>query len=302
MATSEGYGQQLAERLRAEQAHAIVTRVLRTADMAVTQTRCDVPVGKDKSSHQREDAFFVTLTFRDYPGREYWEDGRLISVSDVRAGQTCIHDLKRGPSALIDKPFDVLFFYLPRSALDAIAEDADTPRIGDLNHEPVAMDDTTIASLGMAVLPALSHPDQANQLFVDYVLFALGIHVARTYGGMRALSPPIRGGLTARQIKRAKEILAGNLDGRVPLKEVARECGLSVSHFSRSFRRSVGAAPHNWLLTRRVDAAKEKLRDGRLSLLNVALDCGFADQSHLTRVFTRMVGVSPGAWRRARDE
>ena len=302
MATSEGYGQGLADRLRAEQAHAIVTRVLRTTDMAVTQTRCDVPVGKDMSSHQREDAFFVTLTFRDYPGREYWEDGRLISVSDVRAGQTCIHDLKRGPSALIDKPFDVLFFYLPRRTLEAIAEDTESPRIGDLNHEPVAMDDTTIASLGMAVLPALSHPDQASQLFVDYVLFALGIHVARTYGGMRALSPPIRGGLTARQIRRAKEILAGNLDGRVPLKEVARECGLSVSHFSRSFRRSVGAAPHNWLLTRRVDAAKEKLRDGRLSLLNVALDCGFADQSHLTRVFTRMVGVSPGAWRRARDE
>jgi AraC family transcriptional regulator len=302
MATSEGYGQGLAERLRAEQAHAIVTRVLRTTDMAVTQTRCDVPVGKDMSSHQREDAFFVTLTFRDYPGREYWEDGRLISVSDVRAGQTCIHDLKRGPSALIDKPFDVLFFYLPRRTLEAIAEDTESPRIGDLNHEPVAMDDTTIASLGMAVLPALSHPDQASQLFVDYVLFALGIHVARTYGGMRALSPPIRGGLTARQIRRAKEILANNLDGRVPLKEVARECGLSVSHFSRSFRRSVGAAPHNWLLTRRVDAAKEKLRDGRLSLLNVALDCGFADQSHLTRVFTRMVGVSPGAWRRARDE
>jgi AraC family transcriptional regulator len=88
----------------------------------------------------------------------------------------------------------------------------------------------------------------------------------------------------------------------VPLKEVARECRLSVSHFSRAFRRSMGAAPHNWLLTRRVEAAKDKLRDDRLSLSDVALACGFADQSHLTRVFTRMVGVSPGAWRRALDQ
>jgi AraC family transcriptional regulator len=302
MMTSEGgYGQRLAERLRAEQAQAIVTRVLRTADMAVTETRCDVPIG-NMSSHEREDAFFVTLTFRDYPGREYWENGRLVSVSDIRAGQTCIHDLKRGPSALIDKPFHVLFLYLPRGALEAIAEDADAPRIGDLNHEPVAIDDPTILSLGQAVLPALSRPNQVNQLFVDHVLMALGIHVAQTYGGMRPLAPPIRGGLAAWQVKRAKEILAANLDGRVQLKEVARECGLSVSHFSRSFRRSVGAAPHNWLLTRRIDAAKEKLRDGRLSLLDVALGCGFADQSHLTRVFTRIVGVSPGAWRRARAE
>jgi AraC-like DNA-binding protein len=210
--------------------------------------------------------------------------------------------LKRGPSALIDKPFHVLFLYLPRGALEAIAEDADAPRIGDLNHEPVAIDDPTILSLGQAVLPGLSRPEQVNQLFVDHVLMALGIHVAQTYGGMRPLAPPIRGGLAAWQVKRAKEILAANLDGRVQLKEVARECGLSVSHFSRSFRRSVGAAPHNWLLTRRVDAAKEKLRDGRLSLLDVALGCGFADQSHLTRVFTRIVGVSPGAWRRARAE
>ena len=301
MTSEGGYGQRLAERLRAEQAQAIVTRVLRTADMAVTETRCNVPVG-NMSSHEREDAFFVTLTFRDYPGREYWENGRLVSVSDIRAGQTCIHDLKRGPSALIDKPFHVLFLYLPRGALEAIAEDADAPRICDLNHEPVAIDDPTILSLGQAVLPGLSRPEQVNQLFVDHVLMALGIHVAQTYGGMRPLAPPIRGGLAAWQVKRAKEILASNLDGRVQLKEVARECGLSVSHFSRSFRRSVGAAPHNWLLTRRIDAAKEKLRDGRLSLLDVALGCGFADQSHLTRVFTRIVGVSPGAWRRARAE
>jgi AraC family transcriptional regulator len=302
MTTSEGYGQGLAERLRAEQTHAIVTRILRTAEMAVTETRCNDPAPGMTGSIQREDAYLVALTLRDFPNRQYWEDGRQMPVCDLRPGQVDFHDLRRDPVALLDKPYHDLFFYMPRRTFDAIAEDTESPRIGDLNHEPVATDDTTIANLGMALLPALRRPDQASRLFVDYVLFALGIHVARTYGGMRALSPPIRGGLTPRQMRRAKEILAGNLDGRVPLKEVARECGLSVSHFSRSFRRSVGAAPHNWLLTRRVDAAKEKLRDGRLSLLDVALACGFADQSHLTRVFTRMVGLSPGAWRRARDE
>ena len=112
-----------------------------------------------------------------------------------------------------------------------------------------------------------------------------------------------RPGLGARwQERRAKEILSANLDGSVPLKDVARECRLSVSHFSRAFRRTMGVAPHNWLLGRRIEVAKEKLRDRRLSLSDVALVCGFADQSHLTRVFTGMVGVSPGAWRRALDE
>jgi AraC family transcriptional regulator len=302
MATSEGYGQRLAERLRAEQAHAIVTRVLRAADMAVTETRCDDPVLGLSHSIQREDAFLVALTLRDFPNRQYWEDGRQMPVCDLRTGQVDFHDLKRDPVALLDKPYHDLFFYLPRSALDAIADEADAPRIGDLNHKPVAIDDTTISSLGRAILPALSHPDQASQLFVDHVLLAVGVHVAQTYGGMRALPLPARGGLAPWQVRRAKEILCNNLDGRVQLKEVARECRLSVSHFSRAFRRSMGAAPHNWLLARRVEAAEEKLRDDRLTLLDVALACGFADQSHLTRVFTRMVGVSPGAWRRARDQ
>jgi AraC-like DNA-binding protein len=302
MTASEGYGQRLAERLRAEQAHAIFTRVLRTADMAITETRCDDPVVGLSHSIQREDAYLVALTLRDFPNRQYWEDGRQMPVCDLRIGQVDFHDLKRDPVAVLDKPYHNLFFYLPRCALDAIAEDADAPRIGELNHEPVAIDDATIFNLGQAVLPALSRPDQVNQLFVEHVLLALGIHVAHTYGGMRPLAPPIRGGLAAWQVKRAKEILSADLDGRVPLKEVAKECRLSVSHFSRAFRRTMGAAPHSWLLTHRIEVAKTKLRDLRLSLSDVALACGFADQSHLTRVFTRIVGVSPGAWRRALTE
>jgi AraC family transcriptional regulator len=301
IATSEGYGQRLAERLRAEQAQAVVTRVLRTADMAVTETRCDDPVLGLSHSIQREDAYLVALTLRDFPNRQYWEDGRQMPVCDLRRGQVDFHDLKRDPVALLDKPYNDLFFYLPRCALDSIADGAEARRIGDLNHEPVAFDDSTISSLGMAVLPALSCPDQASQLFIDHVLLALAVHVAQTYGGMRPLSRPVRGGLAAWQVRRAKQILSANLDGRLPLKEVAQECRLSVSHFSRAFRRTTGVAPHSWLLARRVEVAKEKLRDGRLSLSDVAAVCGFSDQSHLTKVFTRMVGLGPGAWRRARE-
>jgi AraC-like DNA-binding protein len=211
--------------------------------------------------------------------------------------------LKRDPVSFLEKPHHELFFYLPRAALNAIADDASAPRIGDLDCTlAAAVNDATIAGLGGTILPALSHPQQANQLFVDHVSLAVGVHVTSTYGGMRPVSRPARGGLAPWQERRAREVLSSNLDGSVPLKEVARECRLSVSHFSRAFRRSMGVAPHNWLLIRRVEVAKEKLRNTQLSLSDVALACGFADQSQLTRVFTGMVGVSPGAWRRALDE
>src|SRR4029078_11591212 len=119
MGRSEGYGQRLAERLRAEQTHAIVTRVLRTADMAVTETRCDNPVLGLSHSIQREDAYLVALTLRDFPNRQYWEDGRQMPVCDMRTGQVDFHDLKRDPVALLDKPYHDPFLYLARSALGA---------------------------------------------------------------------------------------------------------------------------------------------------------------------------------------
>ena len=302
MTTSEGFGERLATRLRAEEARTIVTRILRTADMAVTETRCDDPIPGLSHPIQREDAYLVALTLRDFPRRKYWQDGRQMPVCDLRLGQVDLHDLKCGPVALLDQPYHDLFFYIPRNAFDAIADDSDAARIGDLNHSPVAFDDATIAHLGWAALPAVRNPEQANQLFLDHVFLALGTYVAQRYGGLRPPSRPVAGGLAPWQVKRAKEIFSAKLDNSVALKEVARECGLSLSYFSRAFRHSVGVPPHTWLLQRRIEVAKEKLRDRRLSVSQVALACGFADQSHLTRVFTRMVGISPAAWRRVVEQ
>jgi len=297
---TEAYGQRLGEALRVENAPAIVTRSLRTADIAVTEIRCDSPLPEMSGSIQQEDAFLVALQLRDFPNREYWEDGRQASVRDLRVGESCLYDLKRAPTALLDKPYHSLAFYLPRAALDAIADDANAPRIRDLSYKPGAgVNDVTISGLGSLLLPALSHPDQANPLFVDHVLLGVGVHIAQTYGGMRPMSRPVRGGLAPWQERRAREILRANIKRGVALKEVARECGLSVGHFSHAFRRTLGVAPHNWLIEQRIVLSKDKLRDDRLSLTDVAAECGFSDQSHLTRVFRQTIGVTPGAWRRA---
>jgi AraC family transcriptional regulator len=298
-AMTEAYGQRLDERLRVINAPVIVSRALRTADMAVTEVRCDNPLPEMKGPLPPEDAFLVALYLRDAPNRECWEGGRRVSGGDQRVGESCLFDLKREPRCLVDKPYHYLLFYLPRAALDAIADEANAPRIRDLSYKPGAgVNDVTISGLGSLLLPALSRPDQANALFVDHVLLAAGLHIAETYGGMRPGSRPARGRLAPWQERRAKEMIAANLDG-VSVKELARECGLSAAHFSRTFRRSVGVTPHNWLIEQRIVLSKKKLPDDRLSLTDVAVECGFCDQAHFTRHFARIVGVTPGAWRRA---
>ncbi|WP_275626918.1 AraC family transcriptional regulator [Pseudomonas sp. 273] len=79
---------------------------------------------------------------------------------------------------------------------------------------------------------------------------------------------------------------------------LAQECALSRSHFTRAFKLSTGLSPHDWLLRRRVEKAKELMRDTSLCLSQIGLDCGFADQSHFSRVFLRLAGMSPANWRR----
>jgi AraC-like DNA-binding protein len=108
----------------------------------------------------------------------------------------------------------------------------------------------------------------------------------------------VKGGLAPWQERLSKEMIAGDLTGSTPLPEIAAACGLSVSHFSRAFRKSTGLSPHAWLLQARVESAKAMLRAGYAPLSTVALACGFANQSHFARVFARRVGWSPGSWRK----
>jgi AraC-like DNA-binding protein len=105
--------------------------------------------------------------------------------------------------------------------------------------------------------------------------------------------------LTQSQERRAKELLIENLSGEISLAALASECGLPLTTFSKAFRKSVGIPPHRWIIQQRIALAKRLLRDDPMSLAEIALTCGFSDQSHFTRFFSAAVGVSPGFWRRS---
>jgi AraC family transcriptional regulator len=154
-----------------------------------------------------------------------------------------------------------------------------------------------LRELGLSLLPSLRAPEQVNRLFTDHVAMALAAHVAYAYGGQN-LARPIRGGLASWQERRAKEMILGDLSGRTSMEVIAAACGLSASHFARSFRKATGFAPHTWLLRARVERAMALLRQRDVVLGEIAAACGFANLSHFSRVFTRQIGTSPSAWRR----
>ncbi|MNV89365.1 Transcriptional activator NphR [compost metagenome] len=97
---------------------------------------------------------------------------------------------------------------------------------------------------------------------------------------------------------RAKDMLLAAVRDDNSIADIAEACGLSRSYFIKAFRQTVGTTPHRWLLEQRVQKAKDLLGEPGRSIIDIAQSCGFADQAHMTRVFTSLVGVSPGAWRR----
>jgi AraC family transcriptional regulator len=118
-------------------------------------------------------------------------------------------------------------------------------------------------------------------------------------GGLEMQGPVVVGGLTPLQLRRVRDSIDARIDQDISLAQLASDSGLSTSHFARAFVRSTGIPPHRWLTRRRVERAKE-LMYTNATLAEIALMCGFSDQSHLTRVFAQVVGITPGRWRGSR--
>jgi AraC-like DNA-binding protein len=138
-------------------------------------------------------------------------------------------------------------------------------------------------------------------------LTLLGTALASAAVPRHAAQPPtsarhhgfIRGGLAPFQARRLVEHIDAHLAERITLSQLARMAGLSTGHFSRAFKQTFGVPTHTYLIRRRVQRAQSVMLSTQLPLSDIALACGLSDQSHFTRLFHRIVGETPNAWRRA---
>jgi AraC family transcriptional regulator len=119
--------------------------------------------------------------------------------------------------------------------------------------------------------------------------------VAVAYGGLHL---PVRqtGGHLQSQETYAKDYLIATAPSKLSIAGAAATCNLSRSYLIKAFKKTSGRTPHRWLLDHRID--KEELLLHSLQIAEISLECGFADRSHFTRVFTNIMGMPPGVWRR----
>jgi AraC family transcriptional regulator len=142
---------------------------------------------------------------------------------------------------------------------------------------------------------AVNDPDPSSELFGDGLIVAILARLLRDAGAHSNQGP----GLARWQLRRVLDYLDAHLPEAVPLSALAEVAGLSQAHFARAFKASTGFAPYQWQLRARVDRARALLLHTDKSLEDVAIASGFADAVHFGRMFRKVTGTSPAAWRRS---
>ena len=107
-----------------------------------------------------------------------------------------------------------------------------------------------------------------------------------------------RGKLPEWRIRKIQLYIDEQLRHHLTVQSMAAYLGLTSGYFSRAFRESIGSTPHRFLMIRRVSRARDLLRATTLSVADIAAECGFSDQAHLTKWFGNYFGMPPGVWRR----
>lgn len=103
------------------------------------------------------------------------------------------------------------------------------------------------------------------------------------------------------QERKAKTIMSEHLADPVDVEEIARSCGVSHGYFITAFCNCTGLTPHQWLIRSRLHRAQDLLLSSDLPIAEIALSCGFYDQSHFSHAFAHRAGLPPGRWRRERQ-
>ena len=159
------------------------------------------------------------------------------------------------------------------------------------------IDDALLRELALA-LRAEMRQAEANPSYVQSLVSALASHVVRRYSRDRLRVAERRGGLALPALRRAIRFIQDHLAEDISLERLAAAEELSACHFARMFKQAAGMSPHQYILNCRLARARQLLLNRSITLAETALQSGFCDQGHMTRVFRQFLGTTPASYAR----
>lgn len=196
------------------------------------------------------------------------------------------------------QPFLALHVYVSPARLESAAHAVWPGHQGDVRLRDVSCSrDEVISSLLEIIRHELMSASRGSIMLMDGLLSILAVHLVRHYG--QPGDARTQRGLPAAKLRKAILFMDEHLEDAFDLARIAQEVGLSASHFSRQFAAAGGMAPSRYFIARRVERARQLLRESDLSIVEVALAVGYSNPSHFAQVFRRETGVAPMDYRRA---
>jgi AraC family transcriptional regulator len=184
---------------------------------------------------------------------------------------------------------------LQRALEEVFGPDAAHARLRDLS----AFTDDALDSLMERLRDELTRP-QASPLLVQGIAQIIAVHLARNYGVTDEEPHSASPSLPGFKLRQLTDWMAGHVAEEFSLERLAAQAGLSKFHFQRLFKTAVGVSPSQYLIDLRVNEARRLLRETKMSVIDVALEVGYANPSHFAQLFRRETGLSPSNYRRQR--
>lgn len=157
--------------------------------------------------------------------------------------------------------------------------------------------DRHISALILEMMADLDDNSPAGTIYGESLANALAVYLVKRYAVRQTVPVIHKGGLTRNRLKRVLDYIAASLDENISLAQLAAIAGMSPHYFSELFKRSTGRAPHNYVLMQRIERAKQQLQDPQRSIIDAGLDAGFQNPSHFARMFRKIEGTTPSAYR-----
>lgn len=158
--------------------------------------------------------------------------------------------------------------------------------------------DLLIYQIGLALRSSLEEDSGGSRFYADSMATALSAHLLRYYSTRKHHFQDYEDGLSKQKLRQAIEYIQANLGEDLSLSDIANELGMSQYYFCHLFKRSTGMSPHQFLIRQRVEQAKQLLKQSERTVTSIALDCGFANQSHFAKYFRQCTGLNPSQFRK----
>jgi AraC family transcriptional regulator len=193
---------------------------------------------------------------------------------------------------------EILTLYLRDAMVDRLVEEVfgRDPKQVELRPR-LGVADPLLEQLALALLRAMCDGEDEAGLYTDQLAQAMTVHILHRHcSGISARAPAINKSVP--KFARVVDYIDAAMEGDLTLAAMADVAGMNPFYFARAFRRQFGETPHRFVLRRRIDRAKRLLRETETPLVEIALNCGFASQSHFASVFHRHVGATPSQYRK----